>query len=216
MRRCRARRPAPRAAARRCRRTRPSTRAKPQMMLRAKCSCTSVNEPASTMPPMTVCMSYDCFGESGTSASSAAPSTTGADHSAPRGGSVDVVRRQVADQRPRQLERLRLARREEVRDAARLVVDARAAEPLEVDLLVGHGLHHVRPGDEHVARAVDHDDEVGDRRRVHRTAGARAHHQRDLRHDPRRQRVAQEDVGVAAEADDALLDARAARIGERR
>ena len=37
---------------------------------------------------------------------------------------------------------------------------------------------------------------------------------RDLRHDARRQRVAQEDVGVAAERDDAFLDARAAGVVE--
>ena len=37
---------------------------------------------------------------------------------------------------------------------------------------------------------------------------------RQLRHDPGRQRVAQEDVGVAAERDDAFLDPRAAGVVE--
>ena len=50
-----------------------------------------------------------------------------------------------------------------------------------VDLLVGHRLHDVRPGDEHVARPLDHDHEVGDRRRVDRAAGARPHDDGDLR-----------------------------------
>ena len=36
----------------------------------------------------------------------------------------------------------------------------------------------------------------------------------DLRHDAGRERVAQEDVGVAGERLDALLDARAARVVE--
>ena len=57
-------------------------------------------------------------------------------------------------------------------------------------------------------------DEVGDRRRIDRAAGARAEDRRDLRHDARGQRVAQEDVGVAAERDDAFLDARAAGVVE--
>ena len=43
--------------------------------------------------------------------------------------------------------------------------------------------------------------EVGDGGRVHRAAGARAHDGRDLRHDARGERVAQEHVGVGAERD---------------
>src|SRR5438067_6169155 len=41
--------------------------------------------------------------------------------------------------------------------------------------------HDVRTGDEHVARIADHDDEVGDRGRIHRTP--RDHRLR--RHGPR-------------------------------
>ena len=67
-------------------------------------------------------------------------------------------------------------------------------------------------GHEHVARALHHDREVGDGGRVDRAAGAWPRITRDLRHDPGRQHVAQEDVGVAAERDDALLDPRAAGI----
>ena len=108
----------------------------------------------------------------------------------------------------------RLVARRQVRDAADRRVDRRAAELLRVDVLVGHGLHDVRAGDEHVARPLDHDREVGDRRRVHRAAGARAQDHRHLRHDAGRERVAQEDVGVAAERHDAFLDSRAAGIVE--
>ena len=88
----------------------------------------------------------------------------------------------------------------------------RATEVFGIDIFVGHGLHHARPGDEHVARAFDHDDEVGDRRRVDRATGTRTEDQRDLRDDTGRQDVAQEDVGIAAERHDAFLDPRAARV----
>jgi hypothetical protein len=53
--------------------------------------------------------------------------------------------------------------------------------------------------------------EVGDRRGVDGAAGARAHDERDLRDDPEAH-VAQEDLAVEAERDDALLDARAAGV----
>ena len=48
--------------------------------------------------------------------------------------------------------------------------------------------------------------------RVDGAAGAGAHDGGDLGHDAGGQRVAQEDVGVAAEADDAFLDAGAAGV----
>ena len=99
-----------------------------------------------------------------------------------------------------------------MRDAAPRRVRRRATEELGVDVFVGHGLHDARPGDEHVARAFDHDGEVRDRRRVDRAAGARPEDQRDLRDDAGRQDVAQEDVGVPAERHDAFLDPRAAGV----
>ena len=59
---------------------------------------------------------------------------------------------------------------------------------------------------------VDHDDEVGERGGVDVAAGGRAHDQRDLRDDAGRVHRAVEDLAVEAEADDALLDARAAAL----
>ena len=50
--------------------------------------------------------------------------------------------------------------------------------------------------------------------RVHRAAGARAHDGGDLRNHARGERVAQEDVGVAAERRHAFLDPRAPRVVE--
>src|SRR5437773_1709824 len=93
-------------------------------------------------------------------------------------------------------------------------VGVRAAEALEVDLFVGHGLHDARPGDEHVGNAAHHEDEVGDGRTVHRAAGARTQDGADLRYHARGERVAQKDVGVAAERRDPLLNARATRVVE--
>ena len=91
-------------------------------------------------------------------------------------------------------------------------VRRRPAKRLRIDVLVGDRLHDIGPGHEHVARAFDHDREVGDGRRVHRSPGARTHHDRELRHDARGQGVAEEDVGVAAQRDHALLDPRPAGV----
>ena len=78
---------------------------------------------------------------------------------------------------------------------------------------MGHRLIDVRAGDEHVARVLDHEDEIGDRRRVNGAARARAHDRRDLRDHAHEARCA-EDVGVSGERDDAFLDARAAGVVE--
>ena len=127
---------------------------------------------------------------------------------------VDVVARQVREQLADQPQARAIVGHGEVRDAARRVVRHRAAELVLRDLLVRHRLDDVGAGHEHVARALDHDVEVGDRRRIDRAAGARAHDRGDLRHDAGGERVAQEDVGVAAERQHAFLDARAARVVE--
>jgi hypothetical protein len=90
----------------------------------------------------------------------------------------------------------------------------RAAQALSVDILVGHRLHHIRSSYKHVARALDHDGEVGDRGRVDRTAGTRPHHDRDLGDHTRGKGVAQENLGISAERCDAFLDPRSARVIE--
>ena len=71
---------------------------------------------------------------------------------------------------------------------------------------------HVWSGHEHVARALHHDGEVGDRRRVHGAPCAWTHDGRDLRNHTRRERVAQEDVRVSAERQHTFLNARAAGV----
>ena len=87
-----------------------------------------------------------------------------------------------------------------------------AAELLGGDDLVGHRLHHVRPGDEHVARVAHHEDEIGHGRRIDVAAGARPHDHRDLRNDARGDDIALEHFAVTAKRRDAFLDARAAGI----
>ena len=82
------------------------------------------------------------------------------------------------------------------------------------DVLVRDRLDDVGPGHEHVARALDHHREVGDRRRVDGAARARPHDGRDLRNDARGQRVAEEDVGVSRQRHHAFLDPRPARVVE--
>ena len=89
----------------------------------------------------------------------------------------------------------------EVRHAALRVVGHGPAEFLVRDLLVGHHLDHVGAGHEHLARALGHDGEVGDGRGVDRAPPAHGPMMAEIwGMTPRRQRVAQEDVGVAAEA----------------
>ena len=61
---------------------------------------------------------------------------------------------------------------------------------------------------------LDHEDEVGHRRRVDGAAGARAHDHADLRDHSGALDVADEDVAVGAERDDALLDPGAAGVVE--
>ena len=76
------------------------------------------------------------------------------------------------------------------------------------------GFHHVGARHKHVGRALGHEDEIGQRRRIHGAAGARAQDQRELRHHPTRFHVAVEDVGISAEAHHTLLDARTAAVVE--
>ena len=129
-------------------------------------------------------------------------------------GIAEVVLRQEAQDAACRDEGLGLIVGGKMGDTADRRVRGRPAQPLGIDFLVGDRLHDIRPGDEHVARALDHDREVGDRRRIHRAPGTRAHDHRDLWHDAGGQRVAQEDVRVATERHDSFLDPRASRIVE--
>jgi hypothetical protein len=110
----------------------------------------------------------------------------------------------------------RVGRRQEIDQAAHLqqrfdvVVEAPSAiedlwcgprrrPVLRRHRFVGDGLHHVRAGDEHVARVAHHEDEVGHGGRIDVAAGAGAHDDGDLRNDAGGQHVALEDLAIAAE-----------------
>ena len=97
-------------------------------------------------------------------------------------------------------------------DAGLGVVAHRPAQLLELDLLSGHCLDHLGAGDEHVRGLLDHEDEVGHRRRVDGAAGTGTHDQADLGDHSRALHVADEDVAVGPERDDSLLDAGAAGV----
>ena len=125
---------------------------------------------------------------------------------------LEVVRGQEAEQVAGVLEAALLVLGGEVGDARLRVVAHRPAQLLELDFLAGHGLDHFRAGDEHVRGLFDHEDEVGHRRRVDGAAGAGAHDQADLRDHAGALDVADEDVAVGAERDDALLDPGAAGV----
>ncbi len=82
----------------------------------------------------------------------------------------EVVGRQVPEQRADVVERVVLVGRHVVRDARAGAVRRRAAELLEAHVLAGHRADDVRARDEHVRRAVRHDDEVRQR------GGSTPHH----------------------------------------
>ena len=90
----------------------------------------------------------------------------------------------------------------------------RAAQLFCRDLFVRDGLDHFRPGHKHVGRILDHEDEVGNRRTIDRTTGARPHDHRNLRNDTGSQYVALEHIGVPGQRIDAFLDACPARVIE--
>ncbi len=127
---------------------------------------------------------------------------------------VEVVRGQEGQQVAHVLEAALLVLGGEMCDPGLGAVAHRAAELLEFDLLAGHGPDHLGAGDEHVRGLLDHEDEVGHRRRVDGAAGARPHDHADLRDHARALDVADEDVAVGAERDDALLDPGTAGVVE--
>ena len=123
-----------------------------------------------------------------------------------------IVRGQEVHQPPHLQQRLDVVLIGAVGDRRLGGVHDGAAELLCGHLLLGHGLHHVGAGDEHVGGIFDHEDEVGHGRRIDVAAGARPHDHRDLRDHARGEHVPGEHLAIAAERRHALLDARAAGV----
>ena len=100
----------------------------------------------------------------------------------------------------------------QMRHAAAGGMRGRAAELFERNVLSGDRLDDLGTRDEHLRDPFGHDDEIGDRGRVDGAARARPGDQADLRNHAARHHVAPEDLGISAERNDALLNARAAGI----
>ena len=123
-----------------------------------------------------------------------------------------VGQRQVVVQAAHHQQRLDIVLKSHIGHAAFGGVGDRAAQFLGTHFFVRHGLHHLRAGDEHVRTVFDHEDEVSQRRGIHRTPGRRAHDYADLRHHTAGQHVALEHFGVTTERCHTLLNTRATRI----
>lgn len=125
---------------------------------------------------------------------------------------LEVVARQVREQLADLRDAVVLVLAGEVCDARARAVRQRAAELFRRDFLSRDRLDDGRARDEHLARVLDHEDEIRDGRAVDGAARARSHDDRDLRDDARGGRIAEEDAAEARERIDALLDAGTARI----
>ena len=127
---------------------------------------------------------------------------------------MPVVGGQIADQSPHLAQGKDIVGHGEMGHAALLGMHPGSAQILGGDVLVGDGLDHARAGDEHVRGVLDHEDEIGDRGAVDRTAGAGSHDAGDLGHDAAGPDIAVKDLAVGGQGIHALLDARPARIVE--
>ena len=183
-------------------------------MLRANPACTSRNESPSTTPSMTLMHVIGLARRIRDDGIKVVPADRRRRPFAKSAtGSTLFCGRYPSSRRVEQ-QRIRLRRSDELRDTAHLVVNPRTTQSFEVHLFVGHRLHDVGTGDEHVARPIDHDREVSDGRRVHRATGTGSENHGQLRDDTGHLRIAEEDVGISAERRHALLDAGAAGVGQ--
>ena len=130
-------------------------------------------------------------------------------------GRSGIVRRQIAKQFPGRCKGLVLISHYKMGDPADGGMCLRAPQCLKVHILAGHRLDHFRPRDEHVADALSHDDKVCEARGIDRTPGTGSQHHTDLGDDPAGLGIAPEELTVARQAPDALLDARANRVIEK-
>ena len=94
-----------------------------------------------------------------------------------------IGQRQEVDQAADLRQSLQVILERAVGDAGLHGVNAVAAQFLVGHLFVGHGLHHVRAGDVHVAGIFHHEDEVGDGGGVDVAACTGTHDHADLRND---------------------------------
>src|SRR5713226_4860666 len=77
---------------------------------------------------------------------------------------------------------------------------------------MGHGLDDVGPRDEHIAIGFHHENEIGDRRRVHSSASAGPHDRGNLRHYSRGHDISLENLSIAGKTHDSFLNTSAAGV----
>ena len=99
-----------------------------------------------------------------------------------------------------------------MRHAADAVVGHGAAQLLGVDLLAGHGFDNIGAGDEHLTGLIHLEDEIGEGGGINGAAGAGAHDGGDLRNNTGSGGIAEEDLAVAFQTVQTLLDTGAAGV----
>jgi len=139
-------------------------------------------------------------------------STDGAVLRLNKGRILQVVLRKVTQELAHHVQRCLFIVGRKVRHPTLGSMHASPAQLLERDFFVGDGLDDLGPGNEHVAGVLHHKDKVRQRGRVHGSAGARPHDDRDLRDQSRSQGVPQEDVPIPGEGHDSFLNTRPSRI----
>jgi len=85
-----------------------------------------------------------------------------------------------------------------------------AAQRFEINHFTGHGLDHFRSREEHIGRFFNHDDQIGQSRRVGCASGAGSKDDADLGNDTGIKGISLEDLGITTQAVDPFLDACAA------
>ena len=75
----------------------------------------------------------------------------------------------------------------------------RPAETFFRYVFMSDRLYHIRAGNEHVTRPIDHEHEVSECGRINRSPCARSHYCGNLRDDPAREGVTEEDVGISSQ-----------------
>ncbi len=88
----------------------------------------------------------------------------------------------------------------------------RSTEFFKRHVFASDSFDHSWPGDEHVAGAFYHEDEVRQCRRIYRSACTGTHNSGNLRDHARSQDIAEKDLGISTQSCHTLLDASSSRI----
>ena len=124
----------------------------------------------------------------------------------PHGRLLAVIQRQVVVETSEHQQRFNIVVECQVSNATFGGVGDGATQVFRADLFVGHRLHDIRPRDKHVRTVFDHEDEIGQSRRVNRTARRWAHDHADLRNHATGHHIALEHFGIASQRSHAFLD----------